>query len=133
MRIERSRRQIDRFLEVAKEAAAQANWQMALSNAQRVLGMEPDNAQALELQEAAKRALSGDQERPARPRVRRLGLGLLRRSLKVRMVVQFLVPSVLVVVALSTVAYLVARNMLEVQAFEKCRFAGIRESKRIVD
>jgi hypothetical protein len=31
MRTERTRRQINRFLEVAEEAAAQADWHMALS------------------------------------------------------------------------------------------------------
>ena len=119
MTTERTRRQINRFLEVAEEAAAQANWQMVLSNAERVLEMEPDNAQGFELQTAAKLALGKEQERPARPRSHKFGLSLLRRSLKVRMVVYFLMPSVLVVVVLSTIAYLVARNILEDQAFEQ--------------
>ena len=92
---------------------------MALSNAERVLEMEPDNAEGLDLQTSATRALSGDQQRPPFPRRRRLGISLLRRSLKVRMVVLFLVPSALVVVALSISAYLVSRNVLEDQAFEK--------------
>ena len=92
---------------------------MVLSNAERVLDMEPDNAQGLDLQATAKRALSGEQETPARPRGRRFGVSLLRTSLKVRMVTYFLVPSVLVVVALSAIAYLVARNILEDEAFEQ--------------
>ena len=110
MATERTRRQITRFLEVAKEAAAQANWEMVLSNAERVLDVQPDNAQALDLQAAAKRAISREQEQPVQPQGRKFGISLLRRSLKVRMVVYFLVPSVLVVVALSTIAYVVARN-----------------------
>ena len=119
MQTERTQRQINRFLEVAKEAAAQANWEMVLSNADRVLDMEPDNAQALDLRAAAKRALSGEQQRPAQLSSRKIGLNLLRRSLKLRMAVYFLVPSVLVVVALATTAFLVSRNILEDQAFEQ--------------
>ena len=92
---------------------------MVLSNAERVLDMEPDNAQGLDLQAAAKRALSGEQERSARPRGRKVVLNPLRTNLTVRMVVYFLVPSVLVVVALSAIAYFVARNILEDQAFEQ--------------
>ena len=124
MATERTRRQINRFLEVAKEAAAQAKWPMVLSNAERVLGMDPDNAQGLELQAEAKQALSGTQEQSARPRGRKLGLSLLRRSLKGRMVIYFLVPSVLVVVVLSAIAYLVARNILEDEAFEQLEVTG---------
>ena len=124
MATERTRRQINRFLEVAKEAAAQAKWPMVLSNAERVLGMDPDNAQGLELQAEAKQALSGAQEQSARPRGRKLGLSLLRRSLKGRMVIYFLVPSVLVVVVLSAIAYLVARNILEDEAFEQLEVTG---------
>ena len=92
---------------------------MVLSNAERVLDVQPDNAQALNLQAAAKRAISREQEQPVQPQGRKFGISLLRRSLKVRMVVYFLVPSVLVVVALSTIAYVVARNTLEDQAIEK--------------
>ena len=124
MATERTRRQINRFLEVAKEAAAQAKWPMVLSNAERVLGMDPDNAQGLELQAEAKQALSGAQEQSARPRGRKLGRSLLRRSLKGRMVIYFLVPSVLVVVVLSAIAYLVARNILEDEAFEQLEVTG---------
>ena len=92
---------------------------MALSNAERVLDIEPGNAQGLDLQAAAKRALDEEQKRPVLPQGRKLGSSLLRRSLKIRMVIYFLVPSVAVVVALSTIAYLVARNLLEDQAFEQ--------------
>ena len=64
MSTQRTRRQTGRLLEVAKGAAAQSNWQIVLSNSERVLDMEPDNAQALDLQAAANRALSGEHGLP---------------------------------------------------------------------
>src|SRR5436309_12610182 len=55
---ERVQRQIDRLLDLCEEAVGRKDWSLARENAQAVLDLDPDNADARGFFDAATRALS---------------------------------------------------------------------------
>jgi hypothetical protein len=64
---ERVQRQIDRLLDEAEAAVAQADWALVQARCQQALILDPENADALAFLTAAERGLSVDGVAAARP------------------------------------------------------------------
>ena len=67
MASERIQRQIDRFLDEAEEAVAQGDWSVVSDRANKVLALDPDNADARTYMAAAHRAQGGPGDGAALP------------------------------------------------------------------
>ena len=67
MASERILRQIDRFLDEAEEAVAQGDWSVVSDRADKVLALDPDNADARTYLAAAHRAQGDPGDGPAPP------------------------------------------------------------------